>query len=83
MMPDLLKTIIVVIMFITAIPAVMGLWLVLLTVFTRPGHTGINHNPISIITFIFKNPEEVAYGGSLFIKWGSVLVLLILLINNL
>lgn len=81
MMSNVLEAIGTVGILISAIPTALGFWLVLLAVLTRPNHTGAFHSPLSIIAFMVKSPEEVAYGGSLFFKWGIVLAASISLVD--
>lgn len=81
-MSNVLEMIGIVGILVSAIPAGLGFLFVLMAVLTRPNHTGAFHNPISILIFMLKSPEEIAYGGKLLLRWGVILVISMALVKN-
>ncbi len=81
-MSNLLELIGIVGVLVSAIPFFMGIFFIVLPILTRPNKMNFFLSPICILIFLNKNPKEIEYGASMFLKWGIVFIPSVLLIKH-
>ena len=67
---------------ISAIPFFMGIFFVMMPILTRPNKMNFYLWPFCMARFVYKNPQEVEYGASMFFKWGLVFIPSVLFIRQ-